>query len=320
MPEYRLYHGLSVFRRVIHIKFRFFLLLLFLSIILSACESPETTEIIPLEETKPLELVSNQNCDYTVIRSDYSNGPDVKAAILLCNTFEERTGLRPRITTDWEDNPETEHEIIIGETLREKTEGFKIDRDALGKNGFIIKVLGEKIFITGGSDEATYTAVEYFLETFVKQNSTEVVVDRKYEYTVYQEFDIRSFYICGRNYIDFTILFDSPSLKQAAELLSDTLSDKTGKRIAIKESDTDSAAEPYILLTSKKPETDGIHLVRAVNGNLVFSSSGKGSGVMDCVARFISQYLIHASGNCRISEGFIYSVTSDYIIIKDPRV
>lgn len=316
--------ALYVFGRVNNIKLKLLLLLTVILIVLSACEDRKTTEILPPENTEPLVLVGNGKCDYTVIRSDYSNGADVKAAILICNIIEDRTGLRPNITTDWDGNPVTEREIIIGETLREKTEGHYIDRAALGKSGYIIEAAGEKIYITGGSEEATYTAVEYFLDIFVKNDSTDVTMDRDYKYAVYQEFAIRSFYICDKNYNDFIIIFDSAPLRQAAETLSDALADKTGKKLEVIE-DKDYlsnyvTSDNIILLTSKKPDINGIHLVKAENGRLIFASSGSETGVTECVSRFITQYIENASGDCRISEGFIYAVTSDYISIKDPRV
>ncbi len=289
----------------------------------AGCRQPVVTETISPEISAPLVLVGSGKCDYTVIRSDYSNGEDVKAAILLCGAIEKATGVRPKISTDWDGNPVTEHELIIGETLREKTEGYSVDRAALGKNGYSIKAVGEKIYITGGSDKATYTAAEYFLETFVKDNGTDIIIDRDYSYSVYQEFDIRSLTICGKNYQDFIIIYDSPQLQRTAETLAGAFADKTGKMLEVIE-DKDYLSnyvtkENIILLISKKPDINGIHMVRAENGRLIFSSSSSETGVAGCVESFITQYIKDASGDCRVSEGFIYSTAGDYISIKDPR-
>jgi len=316
--------ALYVFGRVNIIKLKFLLLLTVILIVLTACEHRNEAGILPPENTAPLVLVGDGQCAYTVVRSDFSNGADVKAAILVCSTIEDRTGLRPKITTDWDGNPVAAREIIIGETLREKTEGHYIDRAGLGKSGYIIEAAGEKVYLTGGSAEATYTAAEYFLDTFVKDGSTNVTMDRDYKYVVYQEFDIRSFYICGNNYNDFIIIYDSAPLRQAAEFLANEMADKTGKKLQVIQ-DKDYLTnyvtfDHIILLTSKKPDINGIHLVKAENGRLIFASSGSETGVAECVSRFVTQYIENASGDCRISEGFMYAVTSDYISIKDPRV
>ena len=300
------------------------MLIAFILIMTAACRERVTTEIMPPEKNSPLVLAGSGKCEYTVIRSDYSNGEDVKAAILICGTIEKATGIRPKISTDWDGNPVTERELIIGETLREKTEGYYVDRAALGKNGYTIKAVGEKIYITGGSDKATYMAAEYFLETFVKDGGTDITVERDYSYSVYQEFDIRSLTICGKNYKDFIIIYDSPQLHPAAETLSGILADKTGKMLEIIE-DKDYlsnyvTSDNIILLISKKPDINGIHIVKAENGRLIFSSSSSETGVTGCVNSFITQYIEGASGDCRISEGFIYSTTGDYISIKDPRI
>lgn len=299
------------------------MLIAFIMLMTTACHEREVIETMPPVKSGPLVLVGSGKCDYTVIRSDYSNGEDVKAAILICGTIEKATGIRPKISTDWDGNPVTEHELIIGETLREKTEGYSVDRAALGKNGYSIKAVGEKIYITGGSDKATYTAAEYFLEAFVKDNGTDIIIDRDYSYSVYQEFDIRSLTICGKNYQDFIIIYDSPQLQRAAEILAGAFADKTGKMLKVIE-DKDYLSnyvttENIILLISKKPDINGIHMVKAENGRLIFSSSSTETGVTGCVESFIKQYIEGASGDCRISEGFIYSTAGDYISIKDPR-
>jgi hypothetical protein len=301
------------------------LLLLFavMFISLPACKSdtnntPEKTTAAPVTA---LVLADNGVCDYTVVRSDFSKGAELEAAVLVCSRIEEITGARPNITTDWDKNPVSDHEIIVGQTLREETEGYSVDRAALGKNGYIIEAVGEKLFITGGSEEATLSAVEYFLDTFAK--SSVVTVDANYKYAVYQEFDIRSLNICGKNYADFILVCDSKSVEESANTLADKLADKTGKRLEIITDEnyiSDYGPDDnVILITSKKPESSGIHLVKAENGWLTFASSSSETGIDGCVSRFIAQYIDGAKGDCSISDGFTYAVIGDYISIKDPR-
>lgn len=301
------------------------LLLLFavMFISLPACKSnvkdaPEETAAAPAAE---LVIADNGVCDYTVVRSDFSKGAELDAAVLVCSRIEEAAGIRPNITTDWEKNPVTAHEIIVGQTTREETESHSVDRAALGKNGYIIETAGEKIFITGGSEEATLSAAEYFLDTFA--NSSAITVAANYKYSVYQEFDIRSFTICGKSYADFIIVCDSKPAEEPANLLADTLADKTGKRLAVITDEnyiTDYGPDDnIILITSEKPESSGIHLVTAENGRLTFASSSTETGIKGCVSRFIAQYIDGAKGDCIIPDGFTYAVTGDYISIEDPR-
>jgi hypothetical protein len=311
-------------RGVDSIKHALILILTAVWIIMTACDAEGTAAAA--EETLPpapavLMLAGNGACDYTVVRSDYGNGAELDAALLVCKKFEEIAGVRPKITTDWEGNPVTEREIIVGETLREKTEGYNIDRAALGKNGFIIEAVGEKIFIAGGSREATYRAAEYFIDTFVTGQT--VSVDAGYKYAVYQEFDIKSLSICGKAYADFVIVCDAQHLRKAAETLAESLADKTGKLLdVIVDEDYKPDGAKYknvFLISAAKPETDGIHLVKSENGGLVFRSSSSETGIEGCVSRFISQYIANAYGNCAVEDDFIFAVRGDYISIKDPR-
>lgn len=312
-----------IFGRVNIIKRMLFLLFAVMFISLPACKSntndaPEDTTAAPVTE---LVLADNGVCDYTVVRSDFSKGAELDAAVLVCSRIEEIAGVRPNITTDWKKNPVTEHEIIVGQTTREETEGYSVDRAALGKNGYIIAAAGEKIFITGGSEEATLSAVEYFLDTFASRSA--ITIDADYKYSVYQEFDIRSFYICGKSYADFIIVCDSKSAEEPANMLADMLADKTGKRLAVITDEsyiTDYGPDDnIILITSEKPESSGVHLVRAENGWLTFASSSTETGIKGCVSRFIAQYIDDAKGDCSIAEGFTFAVTGDYISISDPR-
>jgi hypothetical protein len=266
-------------------------------------------------------LAGNGVCNYTVVRSDFSKGAELDAALLVCSRIEEIAGVRPNITTDWEKNPVTGYEIIVGQTMREENEGYFVDRAALGKNGYIIEAVGGKIFITGGSEEATLSAAEYFLDTFA--NSSVITIDANYKYSVVQEFNIRSFYICGKSYADFIIVCDSKSAEEPANNLADTLADKTGKRLAVITDESYRSNygtdDNIILITSEKPESSGVHLVRAENGWLTFASSSTETGIKGCVSRFIAQYIVGAKGDCSIAEGFTYAVTGDYISIQDPR-
>ena len=82
-----------------------------------------------------LYIVKDGVTDFWVIRSDYTEGAEVQAAVAIRKAIGEATGVEPGITTDWEKNSIYEHEIIIGETLREET-GYKIDRVALGEVGY----------------------------------------------------------------------------------------------------------------------------------------------------------------------------------------
>jgi hypothetical protein len=53
-------------------------------------------------------------------------------------------------------------EIVLGQTTRRT-----IETEGLGEDGFIVQTFGEKLFLTGGSDQGSMYAVYHFLETYL---------------------------------------------------------------------------------------------------------------------------------------------------------
>lgn len=264
-----------------------------------------------------LYIVKDGVTDFWVIRSDYTEGAEVQAAVSIRKAIGEAAGVEPGITTDWEKNPVYEHEIIIGETLREET-GYKIDRIALGETGYIIKEVDGKIYISGGMDPGTTLATEYFIDTFVKPGG-DIKIPVGYEYIVYHQYDIPELYI-NMNLVDdsYKIVIPESSGKtilDAAEKLRNALYDKTGLMLEIVKGDT--SAEKAFIITFEKPEIDGVHEMY-VNGSSLILSSSSSQGPAACVDTFISMYLDGKTGKYNFPGDFHYLDLGDYIIVKYP--
>ncbi len=264
-----------------------------------------------------LYIVKDGVTDFWVIRSDYTEGAEVQAAVAIRKAIGEATGVEPGITTDWEKNPVYEHEIIVGETLREET-GYKIDRIALGETGYIIKEVDGKIYISGGMDPGTTLATEYFIDTFVKPGG-DIKIPVGYEYIVYHQYDIPELYI-NMNLVDESYKIVTPdsggkTMLDAAEKLQAALYDKTGLMLEIVKGDT--SAEKAFIITFEKPEIDGVHEMY-VNGSSLILSSSSSQGPAACVDTFISMYLDGKTGKYNFPGDFHYLDLGDYIIINYP--
>ena len=130
--------------------------------IFSACENRKTPDGPGTEITSggteapaaPNIIEADRTTRYFVVRGDRAAQTVVDAAVLLRNYFRE-IGVETTLTDDWEQNEQrSDYEILIGKTEREKPELYEPDRALLGKDGYIIHVVGTKIFLCGGSDEA----------------------------------------------------------------------------------------------------------------------------------------------------------------------
>lgn len=130
-----------------------------------------------------LELIRpDRTTDYTVIRSEDASTVLQNAVSRLVKAMRA-VGVSIKISTDWERNEVYNHEIIVGETLREKTENFELDRLALGSGGYILRAVGKKLFITGGNDDSTAAAIDYFISTIPDTGSMNLSEDYMYSYS-----------------------------------------------------------------------------------------------------------------------------------------
>ena len=149
---------------------------------LSGCNSktgdiPTPTETEPASETTAneaalpsLKIVADGATEYKVVRPDTASETVTQASMALRTAISESCGVNMGITTDFEKrgtDPATRYpyEIVVGATNREET------AQATGMiryNDAIIAVIGTRLVITGGSDEATAAAVEHFIAQYLK--------------------------------------------------------------------------------------------------------------------------------------------------------
>lgn len=135
-----------------------FLLIVFIlcTFVLFSCKNfADPIEITETEE------ISAEKSEYVIIRSDFADDVEIRAAVRLRGALSKIFGMDFNIETDWEAAAPERKEILVGNTNRpetaEKIAGLKFD-------DYVINTESESIVIAGGSPEATAEAVEYFIE------------------------------------------------------------------------------------------------------------------------------------------------------------
>ena len=116
-------------------------------------------------ETPKLEIIApDRTTKYYIIRGERATDAEAKAAVALRAYLRDTLGIETVISDDWEQNENrSDYEILVGKTVREKAETFLPDRELLGKDGYVIRTAGTKVFLCGGSDSATAAAVQAFI-------------------------------------------------------------------------------------------------------------------------------------------------------------
>ena len=145
-------------------------ILLALPLLCSCAEQPsaESEEPTKAADTELLSstlcFVENAKSNFKIIRSSESDHIEISAASLLQSAVKDKFKTSPAIKSDALESEPDALEILIGATSRkESTEAAQ----ALGENGYLIKMIGNKLAIVGTDSGATKRAVEHFIKTYI---------------------------------------------------------------------------------------------------------------------------------------------------------
>ncbi len=162
--------------------------LLAATLLLTACANPgaslnttppyaDSLDDVPFDSTPAdstteaptaLNIITNNECNFTVIRGDLAGEYIVKAVIELGNAVKETTGVALKVSDDWvrpdEVIDQNKPEIIVGVCDRDAVKGLD---DTLDTRSYTIRVVGNKLIILGKTEKLTYTAVKYFIENYL---------------------------------------------------------------------------------------------------------------------------------------------------------
>ncbi len=131
----------------------------------------------------------------------------------------------------------TDCEIIIGTGAKNRGEEFAVSAKELGKDGIIIKIIGNKVLIAGGTAEKTLTAFRYYMKNEMKIDKNTLSFDflsvnRSFSQNVETVYPVKSIKIAGIDINDFTLVYDITYLGEldngVIEDFHNKIYDKTG--------------------------------------------------------------------------------------------
>ena len=144
----------------------------------------------PKEETPTsMVLVKDSASEYTIVRDKGAakKSPELSAVLVIKNAILDATGVELNRSDDWikpndpasAEAAENGKEILVGHTNRkESTEAIK----DLKEYEFIIKAMGNKLVICGGSETATLSAANFFAANCVTAGAViELPLDYEYK-------------------------------------------------------------------------------------------------------------------------------------------
>lgn len=211
---------------------------------------------------------------YYVIRKDECSSEISSVTASLCNAIKNKFGDGISITTDFylENNDKysiKEYEILVGETNREESISFI---KGLKANDYGYTVIGRKIVIAGGTDEATIKAVEKFTSDIVDSHNTmdEVFLDKEQSYVFRSEYLVDDILINGKTSIgDYTIVYKylgKQGERELAQSLSSTIKYMTGHVLDVVSDKDESSNAAEILVGVTNREVGGAYSKQMEDG------------------------------------------------------
>ena len=228
----------------------YLLILLSLLLVVTSCggdgeaTTEEQTTVAPEETIPPahdMDIVKSGASEYVLLRAEKCSTDITNAAVKLRNEIDSKYGVRMNINTDFEMpnfNPENRPtcEIVIGSVNRE--ESAKATEGLLYGDS-VITVIGSRVIISGGSDEAVIKAVDIFIEKYMKDEG--IILSSDLRDVTAGEYANAGVKIGGKTLDEYVIVYGN-SYKSIAEQLSAKLGELTGAIVGIAPEKTEKAA------------------------------------------------------------------------------
>lgn len=302
--------------------------MILLAVLLASCNSggkPDTDTGDMTEAPLPdVTLVSAQaGQDYVIVRSDVKGEYAYGKARELQQAIEEACGVELALKTDWYKDtngfPPQAHEILLGTTNREESESVAAGWRVNGYLDWTVQLIGEKLVIFGGSDEALDEAVAYVMDNCIHDGA--LAVPGNLNKTYRHEWPLSNIRIGEHDIGEFQIVVPaacSAAVQDAAETVQSYIRDNAGVFLDIvKDSNQKKVSECEILIgktnrSAEAPESaEGrFSYYIVLEGSRLMLNGGSDLTVSAAANAF-------AAGAAGATENGVYTVNSDYVSSPD---
>lgn len=187
----------------------------------------ETVSTAPTEDK--VELVKDGSAQFQVVmdaEAAAKNSANVMSAVDKIN--QRLSGTKVTVSTEAQ-STETTYEILIG-SVASRGDAYVFDKHDYGAKGYIIKVIGSKICVVAGSDDAVSSALNDLLKEFfgIKNNKVNPIDNL----TVTPEnnidetqtgYAVSELKVGGKKINDFAIVVNDSSLNNIAKSMQNSL-------------------------------------------------------------------------------------------------
>ena len=266
--------------------------LLLLGLVFVSCG--ETVD--PPTPVEDIQLFQNGTSEYCIVRADGASEALESEIDKLNTTIAYVAGKKLEKKDDFLSPDygivESPYEIVIGDCNRAVVDEF---RNTMRTDDYIIKVVGTKIVIFGGSDESTVNAVATFKRKCISSSETaNITIAGDYVLEYAGDYNINDLKLNGNKITDYVIAYSDANYLSAIERFNAKLKEVAGLELTVKTSIKAYSDEHRIMFGDCKLgiSTD----VKTDNGNYRILSDGNDICIVAYSAMQADEAVIDISG------------------------
>ena len=172
---------------------------------------------LPPETEGELRLIHNSKALFKVVYTQKSGAPGKRAADNFVRDLRSFLVEVDDAVSDKDASRVSDCEIIIGSDALNRGDDCCVTAASLGADGQMVKIVGKKIIIAGGTPDLTAKAFDVYVKTQMKISSKtktleSLVVDSTYSYSKLTQYLIKSIKIGTTKLGDYTLVYDIDGL------------------------------------------------------------------------------------------------------------
>ena len=214
-------------------------------------ETTENTVIETAPVTEAEKIMMANLKEYTLVRPEEASQAVVDAAVslrtMLINSLDSDLTLKSDLHSETVQALKIrEFEILLGNCDRDETRQFMAD---LKYNDYGYAMIGKKLVICGGSDEATLKALDAFVSDILQKQEGDIFFDGSVNLMVRGTYDIDTMTLQGSDISEYAIVYKNrnENAKALANAVRDRISQTSGIILNVY-SDKEEVGEKEILI------------------------------------------------------------------------
>ena len=265
------------------------------------------------DEEEIFDIVKDSEASFNIVISNSASGSTNLMVDKLVKLLSELGVETKKVTEDKEAS--TDFEVLIGD-VKERGAEYDIDEHTLGLKGYEIRLIGNKLVIVGGTDEALSEAVEIFKSDILgikkdTESITDVTVSEEDNVIKVQDnYRILGLSVEGAELNTFFIKVDTSNkeLNSTAKSLQTALYTAKGYWLDIYDAKDAPSGKCIEIKVSDAGGKDGF-IVHVVDGNLLIETEFPNK-ILGAVEKFVSKNISTVVGKA-VDFGKKFSYTDE---------